>query len=205
MSVNIQINQKNRNMKFLITAAFLCISAAPALAESIPPSFFALLPQSGTGNVGDILSFDAVLVPFADVFGYNVDVVFPTFLTFIDADEEGYFLANGIGVSWDTPTGPAVVNNINDLIAGPDGFTASDDILRLNFLVTGAGAGTIEFFDESLVDDNFNFLPVDPTAPEAVQTQDAPAGAPEPATFFSMVPALIAGFFLRKRIVATKS
>jgi len=175
-------------------------------------SFFVILPQSGTGNVGDSLSFDIVLVPdattspAADIFGYNFDVVFPTFLTFVGADEEGYFLDNGIGASWDTPTGPAVVNNINDFIAGPDGMTSPDDILRLNFLVTAAGEGTIDLFNESLTDANFNFLPVNPTAAEGLGTQDAPGPTtPEPAAFFLMAPALAAGLFLRKRIAGKNS
>jgi len=195
-------------MKLLLTAAFLLISGLPLRA-----SLFEILPQSGTGNVGDTLSFDVVLVPIPGVldgvpdpnplsiFGYNVDAVFPAFLTFVDADEEGYFLDNGVGVSWDTPTGPGVVTNINDTISGPDGMTSEDDILRLNFLVTSAGEGTINLFDESLVDDNFDFLSVDPTTAEGLSTQDAPGSStPEPATFLLMVPTLLVGVFLRKRI-----
>jgi hypothetical protein len=200
-------------MKLLTITAFLIISSLPLSA-----SFFEILPQSGTGNVGDTLSFDVVLVPIPgildsvpdpdplSIFGYNVNAVFPSFLTFIDADEEGYFLDNGAGVSWDPPAGPSVVTDINDTISGPDGMTSADDILRLNFLVTAAGEGTIQLFDESLVDDSFNFLSVDPTSAEGLATQDAPVAAtPEPAAFFLMAPVLFAGFFLRKRISSARS
>jgi len=190
-------------MKLLITTAFLFVSALPALGASLT-----LFYVSGTFNVGDSLTVGVVLSPGADtIFAYQTDLLFnPTQLNFVDATEDGFFIANGTGASWDTPDNVnGSVTNILDTVSGQDGLNFEDHVLNLEFLVTGAGTGLVALRNEFAADDNFSSLPVDRTVPLFVQTQDAPATSPEPATFLGVAPALAAGFFLRKRLTWRKS
>jgi hypothetical protein len=183
-------------MKILYITALLCVAAWPALASS-----FLLLPPSGTGNVGDNISVDVVLTPTDEIFGYSVDLTFPTFLSFAGADEKGYFLTAGIGAFWDTVDNVnGTVSGISDFIASTAGLTTQDIVLTLSFSVTGAGSGAIILRNESLADAAFDSLPVSQTLPVPVTTQDAPASAPEPATLFTAVPTLAAAFFFSRRL-----
>ncbi len=197
-------------MKFLIATVFVFVSAWPALGGQ-----FTLFYESGTFNVGDPLTLGLEFsglnpgppASFDTIFAYQTDLFFnPSQLNFVDADEEGFFLANGIGASLDaTDNVNGTVTGISDYVAGPDGLDFEDRVLNLNFLVVGAGLGYVGLVNASAADNNFNSVPVSPTAPFLVETQDAPAASPEPATFFSTVLALAAGFFLRKRIARTRS
>ena len=190
-------------MKLLITTACLILSAFPALGASLT-----LFYVSGAFNVGDSLTVGVVLSPGPDtIFAYQTDLLFnPNQLNFVDATENGFFIANGIGASWDTPDNVnGSVTNILDAVSGSDGLNFEDHVLNLDFLVTGAGTGLVALENESAADDNFNFLPVDQTAPLIVQTQDGPVTSPEPATLFAILPAMAAGFLLRKRLGRKRS
>jgi hypothetical protein len=171
-------------MKISLVFAIFLASSISVQANNI----LTLSPDATVVNVGDTLSLDVILDATDPVFGYQFDLNYPTFLSFLSATEEGDFFTDGLGFGtgipiYDTPDDAAgiVTNVLDSLIAGSP-FTSPGTVVNFQFTVVGVGMGSFSTANELLTDGSGNpSLEIDPVAAVSITSATAPS-VPEPST-----------------------
>ena len=163
-------------MKLSLTLALLLATAISGQANNV----LSFGPVTGL-NVGGALSFDLALNSTDPVYGYQLDLDYPTFLNFVGVADAGDFITDGTGVFYDSfDDSVGVVTGVVGLLTDP--FPGSGDIVNFQFEVVAAGTGSISTANESLFDGDFDTFAVTPPNSMSITTVDAAASTPEPST-----------------------
>jgi hypothetical protein len=114
-------------------------------------------------EVGSVTTVNVAITSDATLFGFQLDVSFPTFRNVLsDPEEQGFFLANGCCFSPGTVDNTSgVISFIFDAIAGPDGLNGPDLLLTIPFTAIAPGTGEIRLQNILLSDGNGAEVPID--------------------------------------------
>ncbi len=186
-----------RTIAFYLLGLLLCGAAAQASV------ILAVNPPDNTVNVGDSLTVNVDIDSDDRVFGFSMDIDYPTFLTYEGMQEQGLFATDGccFGVL-DTST-PGHLGFIYDALVGSyDPLSGPDTLFSINFTVNGAGSGEIAIDPSSVLisDDSLNQIPVQSITPATVTAAAAQVAAPEPSSFALMALAIAGGLWRRRTI-----
>jgi hypothetical protein len=175
-------------------------------------------PFPAVVQVGQTLLLNVDIFSQDPVFGFQFDLLFPTFLH-IDPSgitEQSFFAATGCCFSVD----PSQIDNVNgkvtnlfDAVSGPSGLTTTGLVTLLQFqfqVINAPGTGQITLDNILLTDDNFDSLTVDPVIPldvtaevgSPIQPPDNPpdigSSTPEPAPTILMAGGLLSLIAVRR-------
>jgi hypothetical protein len=133
-------------------------------------------PPVQTMEVGSVTTVNVAITSNATLFGFQLDVLFPTFLNVLsDPEEQGFFLANGCcfspGIADNTS---GVISFIFDAIAGLDGLNGPDLLLTIPFTAIAPGTGEITLRNILLSDGNGAEVPIDAIGFSEVTVTPAP-------------------------------
>lgn len=167
----------------------------------------ALLAFCAAGQTATIISVDPATnnVTEGDIFtlkvnlssdnpsinGFDFEVTFPSFLNVISVTEQGYFAANGSGISPTIDNANGNVSGIFDAAASPDNLAnpGPDTLVAIQFQALVPGSGTVAVVCDNnndcanfpmLADSNFNSIPVDQLL-SATVTASPSSPVPEPS------------------------
>jgi len=213
-------NRKRNRWPLYLTVGIMLASCGGAHAGS-----YFLTNPSGLSNVaqGSAFNMDVVLQSYeTDIFAFDFEVTFPSFLNVLGVTESGYFGANGVlGLSPTIDNTNGVISGLYDAAAAPnnvvgDGLT-QDSIVSIVFFAVATGSGSVNIECDNgndcanypmLSDGSFNPLGVDFILPGSVTVVPADSGGgppppqqgdvPEPASALLTLPAL-AGWIAYRR------
>jgi hypothetical protein len=202
-----------RHNGFLTLAVLLAAFATAAYGETISDTVIGVGTVPSPINVGDTFSVDVVLfsinTPPISVYGFDMEVLFPSFLTAESATEEGFFAANGLaGFSSNY-----MIDNTNDDITGLFDAAAAPDInspalidvlFSVQFQANAVGTGNISIACDNgndcadfplLADNNFNSIPVD-----SLNSGSVSVTTPEPVAALSLGGGMLLLLLGRRRL-----
>ena len=176
----------------LLAASLLPTSAAYA------SDILSIVPQDSTLYDGQTLTL-YIQAQSDAMYGFQFDLSFPSFLTFVEEDPQGMFASDFFV--------PGTVNPDNTItgtygsVEGSDVFSGTGNVASFVFLVTGIGSDTVSLQNALFATD----LSFDTSSPDLTNgTANITAlAAPEPATWALFAGALAAGLAFRRRGVAT--
>ena len=192
-----QLNRPLRIFSGICAVLALC-GAAHATTD------LSIVPTPNNVTVGDTFTLDVNLSSDnSNISGFDFEVTFPTFLQVLMVTEEGYFAANGTGISPTIDNMNGVVSSIFDSASMPDDLAnpGPDTLVAIQFqaIMTGSGMVAVECDQGNdcadfpmLADNNFNSIPVDSLNPA-----DVMASVPEPSAIVPMIAVL--GFLCTRR------
>lgn len=169
-------------------------------------------PGSNNVSVGDTFTLNVDLLnDNPNVYGFDFEVTFPTFLSAISVTEQGFFGANGSGVSPTIDNGAGTISGIFDSASSPDPLSnpVPDTLVSIQFQALAPGSGSVAIECDNgndcvdfpmLADNNFNSLPVDALL---AATVTASPSSPVPEPSFIVPLGVILGFVplrLRRRM-----
>ena len=134
-------------------------------------------PSPGQVTVGSSFQMHITVSGAPDLVGFQMDVLFPSFLTLTGVEEAGFFAENGTYWSPGTP-GTGVLAGVFD-VAGAPGIPDPDSLFTLFFTAAGPGSGEVLLGGILLVDSSFGDLPVDAVNAAAVTS----SAVPEPGSW----------------------
>jgi hypothetical protein len=136
----------------LLLASALCARATTT---------FSVGPSPALVNVGDMFTLDvsitdvSITTDATNLFGFQFDLLFPTFLNVTGVTEQGFFFNNGCCFLYDAPDNSAgTVTNVLDASFGSPESTGTDTLVSFQFLVVGPGSGSVNLQNVLLATDD---------------------------------------------------
>jgi hypothetical protein len=193
---------------------FLLISALAAGASMAHATTLFVAPVVVVAPVGAEVTFTVNVTSIPDildppqVFGFDMAIQYPSFLTFESATEQGFFATNGVlGLfALDAVDTPGYITGLEDVSSTVDDQInlTGDPLFSLTFLVNDVGSDFVSIvcdgtdpndctFNPMLSDGNFNSIPVDGGITDASIISFA---APTPEPSFALLIAALAGLLM---------
>ncbi len=187
---------------------FLILIALSSLAAHATTLF--IDPSTATVTVGDTVTVNVdififsgdIFNPDPGVYGFDLAIQYPSFLTYVGVTEEGYFGAAGVlGLAPDSTSTPGYILQLLDTATDPDPAVLSvDTLFSITFQANDTGNGPIQIVCDGpndctnpmLADASFNSLPVD-----TINGATVTSVTPEPS--FAWVTAALGGLLLWRR------
>ena len=182
-------------LSLLITAIVACSSAASATTLLSIEPFVQII------TVGSTVTVDVDLTSTAtNIYGFDVAVQYPSFLTYTGVTEQGFFGANGSGLGLaDGVDNPGYVTFLFDSASTPDNLAdpGPDTLFTLSFVANDTGTGPLSIGCDGpndcadfpmLGDASFDSIPVDMLNLGFVASTPAPPPptVPEPSTLLPL-------------------
>ena len=154
-------NQETTYMKLFLS--FFLFASASVFADPVIPANLFLIP-SGAGTIGTELSINFVISGVDDLYSWQADVDYtPATLSLVSFDE-GSFLP-GYGSTFFIPgtvdsTNGVIAATADTLIGSPNFAVGGGSLLTMVFQIKAAGIAVIAPNNVTLLDSNFNTIPV---------------------------------------------